>query len=164
LSVKDGELQKIFQGHSEQVNAAQFSPDGTLIASGSDDCSVRLWEADSGELIRSLEEHAKPVRFIAFSPAQMQFVSADEDCFRIWDVKQGSSIALKQVHQLSSICYSNDGQLIAAGSRSGLVIVFSLQGEKTCEFQVRGAVNALCFSKDGQFLGAACDNAAIYNF
>src|ERR1051325_1847142 len=55
-------------GHAGQVNSVVFSPDGKLLASGSWDKTIKLWEVASGTLLRSFEGHSDRVAAVAFSP------------------------------------------------------------------------------------------------
>src|SRR5581483_9816647 len=54
-------------GHGATIRALAFSPDGTLLASASDDGMVKLWDPSDGALQRSLKGYAMPVRALAFS-------------------------------------------------------------------------------------------------
>jgi len=73
------------------VNSVAFSPDGAVIASGSRDQSVILWDAESGELLRTLEGHTDQVWTVAFSPDGATLASASDDAtVRLWRVAVGS--------------------------------------------------------------------------
>jgi len=62
-----GEELRTFSGHTDIVNSLAFSSDGKMLASGSDDKTVKFWEAATGEL-RTLREVGRPVYSVAFSP------------------------------------------------------------------------------------------------
>ena len=62
------ELVGTLQGHSNAVNCVSFSPDGTKVASGSNDNTVKLWDVTSGECLQTLEGHSHFVKSVSFSP------------------------------------------------------------------------------------------------
>ncbi|KAF3927833.1 hypothetical protein ABW20_dc0102572 [Dactylellina cionopaga] len=72
------ELQKL-EGHKGRVNAVAFSPDGRHLASTSDDCTIRLWDAATGEQVKSFEGHSDWATTVAFSPNGRQLVSGSND-------------------------------------------------------------------------------------
>eukprot|EP01048_Picozoa_sp_COSAG05_P024089 COSAG05_NODE_5505_length_1157_cov_2.094518_1_plen_129_part_00 len=63
----------------DYVNPASFSPDGTKIVSGSDDTTVRIWDAVSGDCEQTLEGHSRDVTSASFSPDGTKVVSGSGD-------------------------------------------------------------------------------------
>ena len=73
------------------VTTLLFSPDGKTIASGSADYTVRLWNAETGELMHTLTGHAYTVQSVSFSP-DGSIVASGSDDIRIWDANTGAHI------------------------------------------------------------------------
>ena len=55
-SIPSGEIVRIFNGHQAEIYGMAFSPDGRYLASSSYDCTVRLWDMQAGQYVRSFEE------------------------------------------------------------------------------------------------------------
>ena len=70
-----GECEQTLEGHSDDVNSASFSPDGTKVVSSSGDQTVRIWDAVTGECEQTLEGHSGGVTSASFSPDGTKVVS-----------------------------------------------------------------------------------------
>ena len=83
---------KELRGHASAVNALAVSPDGSTIASGSDDQTVRLWDVATGSA-RVLTAHKGPVVGVYFSSDGTSLKSFDAQNSKYWDLKTGSEIS-----------------------------------------------------------------------
>ena len=81
-------------------SAAAFSPDGARIVSGSDDQTVRVWDAASGAELLVLRGHEGPVYAAAFSPDGARIVSGSGDgTVRVWDAASGAEQLVLRGHE-----------------------------------------------------------------
>lgn len=75
----DGALISILEGHTELVNSAKLSPDGSRIVTACDDLTAKVWEVKSGTLLASLEGHTKYLNSAELSPDGSRIVTASFD-------------------------------------------------------------------------------------
>ena len=82
-----------FLGHSDCVNSVAFSPDGAYILSGSDDKSLKLWDRQTGKIVKSYEGHSNRVNSVAFSPDGAYILSGSADkSLKLWDRQTGKIV------------------------------------------------------------------------
>jgi len=126
-----GWVRQILHGHSHSVRCVTFSPDGTLIASGSTDNTVILWDSASGTLRHILNAHSMTVNSVCFSPDGQTLASASDDkTIRLWEVKTGVLLYTLTGHSGSvmSIVYTSDGKTLISGSSDRTVRVWNADG------------------------------------
>jgi WD40 repeat protein len=112
----------ILRGHEGGggVMTVSYSPDGTRIVSGSDDHTLRVWDAASGAQLAVLRGHENGVMSVSYSPDGTRIVSGSDDhTLRVWDAASGAELAVLRGHEngIMSVSYSPDGTRIVSGSR-----------------------------------------------
>ncbi|MBD0310376.1 MAG: serine/threonine protein kinase, partial [Microcoleus sp. T1-bin1] len=106
-------------GHKNLIYSVAFSPNGEVVASGSDDKTIKLWGVEDGQEIVTLTGHANSVYTVAFSPdGQMLASSSHDKTVKLWRMKDGQEIRTLIGHSNSvySAAFSPDGEIIASSS------------------------------------------------
>ena len=88
LSVKDLDyvLKKTLEGHSNSVYSVSFSGDNKMLASGSRDKTIKLWNPETGALLRTLEGHSHFVESVSFSGDNKMLASGSKDkTIKVWN-------------------------------------------------------------------------------
>lgn len=95
----DYRLYMTLKGHKRGVAAVKFSPDGKWIASASADCTIKIWDAQTGNLIHNLEGHLAGISTLSWNPDSTILASGSDDkTIRLWDVIKVSLVTLSLMH------------------------------------------------------------------
>jgi WD40 repeat protein/transcriptional regulator with XRE-family HTH domain len=119
-----GRLLATLAGHSSGVHCVALSGNGQVVASGSLDRLVKLWEAPGGRLLATLEGHGSGVYGVALSRDGQVVASGSFDgTVRLWDATGGRLLRTLYGHATAvrSVALSGDGQLVVSGSYDGTV-------------------------------------------
>ncbi len=116
---------RFLEGHTRDVISIDFSPDGQFIASGSYDETLRIWDVETGGIVRIIqmpkdiiqEYSFSPVYDLAYSP-DGQFIVTGSGQISIWDAQTGDIVQQLAGHEnsIKSIAYSPDGLYILSGA------------------------------------------------
>ncbi|KAF9518437.1 hypothetical protein BS47DRAFT_299858 [Hydnum rufescens UP504] len=153
-------------GHSAAVRSVAFSSDGLQLASGSNDCTIRLWDAMSGAHFTTLRGHSDLVTSVAFSPDGLHLASGSHDAtVCLWDVASGVNIATLQGHSdcITSVAFSPDGLRLASGSHDGTICLWDpVLGMHTATLHGHSDwVTAVAFSPDGLQVASGSRDATL---
>jgi WD40 repeat protein len=157
------ELQR-FPSEGGEIWSVAFSPDGhrALSAGGKwlreapVDCVTRLWDLESGKLIRKFEGNTSPLTGVAFAADGHRFLSVGLDAtMTLWDVDRGKELrTLRHDIPFRSGAYSPDGRQALTGDDNGNVILWDARTGKALRWfqghSTRTCVFSVAFSPDGR--------------
>ncbi|MEH2011651.1 nSTAND1 domain-containing NTPase [Nostoc sp.] len=144
------------EGHVDSVTSVSFSPDGKMIASGSADGVVIIWNRN-GTKITSFPAHEKKITSLGFSPNSQKLLSASEDkTLKLWSLK-GEEIATFKGHEeeITSFSFSPDGQKVISGSKDTTLKLWNLDGTPIKTFRGhKHSINSVNFSPGGKIIAS----------
>ncbi len=156
----------ILEGHTGDVYAVAFSPDGSTLASRSQDNTIRLWDVATGAHKHTLEGHTDNVTAIAFSPDGSILASGSQDStIRLWDASTGEHKHTLEGHTeaIYAIAFSPDGSILASGGDDNTILLWDVSTEEhkhTLEGHTE-AIYAIVFSPDGSTLASGSQDYTI---
>ena len=150
----------------DTFNAVAWSPDGASIASASADNTVRIWDAGSGKLLRTLESHFASVQSVSWSPDGETLASGSRDnTVRIWDAGCGKLLRTLDGHfaPVQSASWSADGATLASGSRDNTVRIWDAGSGKLLRTLESHSdfVQSVSWSPDGKTLASGSADKTV---
>jgi WD40 repeat protein len=129
-----GKERRRLEGHTAQVTAVDFSPEGYLLATGGWDESIRLWNIAKGrefrQLIKKTEEKSVSMLFsVAFSPDGKRLAAGGWDqSIQLWDAVQGtlSHLLVGHTDHVLSLAFAPDGRWLASGGKDRQIVLWDL--------------------------------------
>ncbi|MER5384269.1 NB-ARC domain-containing protein [Streptomyces sp. NPDC002688] len=160
--IPDPALQRTITGHTDSVETMAVCPDGTWLATGCRDGTVRVWEVASGTCTRTLPDDAGPADSIAISPDGTWLATGYPDGrVSVWEVASGTCTRTfpDSAGRAWTVAISPDGAWLAAGYPDGTVRVWDVARATHARtlFEDIDSVVSLTFSPDGAQLVAVDD-------
>ncbi|WP_261560339.1 TIR domain-containing protein, partial [Frankia tisae] len=157
---------RILTGHTDWVSSVAFAPDGTTLASGSDDQTIRLWDTTTGRQLHKLTGHTSTVSSVAFAPDGTTLASGSNDqTIRLWDTTTG-----RQLHKLTghtdwvrSVAFAPDGTTLASGSNDQTIRLWDTTTGRQLH-KLTGHTNwvsSVAFAPDGTTLASGSNDQTI---
>jgi len=153
------------KGHRGRIYQIQSSRDGKMIASASEDRTIKLWDAATGKELRTLTGHTDTVHSVSFSPDDKTIASGSWDnTIKLWDTATGKELrTLKSEAGIDSVSFSPDGKTIVSGGEDKTVKLWNVATGKVLRSLKRhkDTVNAVRFSPDGKMIASGSSDNTI---
>ena len=147
---------KKYEGHIENVVCVDFSSDGKHFVSGGKDKQVKVWDCETGKLVKSYET-LFPLTSIAFQPKTSLFASGQENSkIQLWSIENGLVKTFTFEYYIESVVFSHDGLSLLFASGNDMILINVNDGKI-----LKSVKTNMEFSKKAAFL--ANDNMLIVN-
>ncbi len=140
-------------GHDGPVRSVAFSPNGSLVLSGSEENTLRLWDATTGEPLKTLRGHGNAIRSAVFSPDGRWVLSGSQDeRVRLWDIEGYQEVRVLRATVLAG---HDDAVLSARFSADGKQIVTASRDRTASLWDAATGVRLRQFVEGHQFLASS---------
>ncbi|MBN1323512.1 MAG: hypothetical protein JW986_05860, partial [Methanotrichaceae archaeon] len=143
-----------------------YSPDGRTLASGNDNGTVSLWDANSGRELRTLSGHSDWVRSVAFSPDGRTIASGSDDkTVKLWEASTGRELRTLSGHSgnVNAVAFRPDGRTLVSGSDDKTVKLWDANsGRELRTLSGHSAwVLSVAFSPDGRTIASGSNDKTV---
>ncbi|PGH29834.1 F-box and WD-40 domain-containing protein MET30 [[Emmonsia] crescens] len=119
---------KIFRGHTNGVMCLQFQDN--ILATGSYDTTIKIWDTETGQELRTLRGHQSGIRCLQFDDTKLISGSLDWT-IKVWNWRTGECISTYAGHQSGVICLHFDSTILASGSMDNTVKIWNFEDKST---------------------------------
>ena len=150
---------KIFRGHENGVMCLQF--DDQMLATGSYDTTIKIWDIQSGEEQRSLQGHTSAVRCLQFDDNKLISGSLD-NTVKIWNWRTGECLSTLAGHSGGVIGLHFDSSTLATGSTDGTIRIWNFDDKSASVFRGHTDwVNSVRIDSASRTVFSASDDSTV---
>jgi WD40 repeat protein len=164
--IKQFELCKTWNGHTDWVHSLSISPDGKLLASGGADQTIRLWDIETGKESKRVSEHTGAVWSVSFSHDGNFLASGSADgTVKLWAMPQTTLLKTLSGHAdiVFTVAFSHDDQWLLSGSGDRTIKFWDIEnGKEKKSLSGHGKwILSLAFSPEGMLLASGSTDKSI---
>lgn len=146
------------------VWSVDFAPDGKHIAAAVEDGSVRLWDIEAQQVVRSFGAHRGVVWMVQFHPnGQFVVTSGDDGYVKLWDAESFEPIReWKATNAVRGVAFSPDGSRMVAGDREGMIFIYDLESDEPIASRRQpGAIFGVDYAPDGKLIATVGSDKTV---
>jgi len=156
----------VLEGHSDSVKSAEFSPDGTLVVTASDDRTAIIWDVLAGAPIAVLQGHSNSLTSAHFDDTGARVVTASLDgTARVWDAASGEQLAVFLGHEdfVNDARFDPSGRRVVTASEDGTARLWDARtGDLLAVLSGHGGpVMSAIFNPNGSRVATANDHSTV---
>ena len=144
-------------GHTDRITVVAFRPDGKMVATGSNDRSIKLWNANTGHLLVSLEGHTTEIEHLEFNITgeRLLTTAATDTLARLWDTQTGKLVKdFSNKYFIKFANFSPDGKMfMVSNTASEPTLYNSITGLPAVVLKdATKNIESVSFSSDGKLV------------
>ncbi len=149
-------LKYVLSEHAGLIWSAQWSPDGKLMASGSEDGNLLIWNVANGELINEFPHPKCDVYCVSWSPDSRLIATCTHDSkIQLWDIIGGKLLkTIRDDYETNNcVSWSREGRILASGSNNGNIRLWNTENgnhELTMNHNTHQPINCISWSPDNK--------------
>ncbi|CAI7566353.1 E3 ubiquitin ligase complex SCF subunit sconB [Penicillium manginii] len=148
---------KVLRGHTDSVMCLQF--EDNILMTGSYDATVKIWDMETGQELRTLRGHTAGVRCLQFDDTKLITGSLDRS-IRVWNWRTGECLSKYNGHAEAVIALHFDSTLLASASVDRTVKIWNFKDKSTFILPHPEGVNAVKIDTSSRTVLTACDDGA----
>ncbi len=157
------QLYKELKGHNGDINAIAFSSNGRVLASGSNDNTVKLWDIQTAKEIKTLHASTEDILTVAFN-ANFLATAGSDQIIKLWDLKTTANPRSLKGHEgiIHSIAFSPNGERLISGSWDKTIRLWDINAATELhQFKGKDSIYSVAFHPNGQLIAAGSFDETI---
>jgi len=171
IDLENFQVHHILSGHTDWVTCIDFSPDGSIVATGSDDASVRIWKriGASFMLHQQISDHGTSIANLCFSQNSKFLAVCGKNIIRIYQKEYNQYLPYQKITSearfVNGLAFHPKNKILAVGTYNGTILLYNDNGKQFDFYQRLNAhkkmVHSIDFTSDGQYMASGSWDSRI---